>query len=93
MPNPTPSLESKRATLEIVAYLQRTHGLRVTPEDLRVIDQKIDEAITSADDARLGLLRHLAEVLTPAAMDARGSGAAIVRAVAALREAGIADES
>jgi hypothetical protein len=77
---------AQQAALEILALVQRAGG----DDDIATqIATKVQDAITSADDANVGLLRHLAHILTPAAMNAEGSGAAIVRAVSALRDAGI----
>lgn len=77
------------AALEILALLQHAGD----DEHLDTqIAAKVQDAITNASDANVGLLRHLARILTPAAMNAEGSGAAIVRAVTALREAGIVYE-
>lgn len=92
MPDQPLSEPAKQAALEILALVQRTHDLNAD-DVVTSIASKVQDAITSADDARLGLLRHVARILTPAATEAEGSGAAIVRAVAALREAGITAES
>lgn len=79
------SLPAKQAALEILALLQRAGD----DDDIATqIATKVQDAIDSANDANVGLLRHLAHILTPAVMEAEGSGAAIVRAVVALREAG-----
>jgi hypothetical protein len=81
---------AKLAALEILALVQRAGD----DEDVATqIATKVQEAITSTGDAQIGLLRHVARILTPAAMNAEGSGAAIVQAVAALRNAGITWES
>jgi hypothetical protein len=81
---------AKIAALEILALVRRAGD----DDDVATqIATKVQDAITSASDANVGLLRHLAHILTPAALHAEGSGAAIVRAVAALRDGGITDES
>jgi hypothetical protein len=80
---------AKIAALEILALVQRAGD----DEDVATqIATKVQDAITSAGDAHIGLLRHVARILTPAGMNAEGSGAAIVQAVAALRDAGITHE-
>jgi Spy/CpxP family protein refolding chaperone len=77
---------AKIAALEILALIQRSGD----DDDIaRQIATRVQDAITSAGDANVGVLRHLAHILTPAAMEAEGSGAAIVRTVEALRDAGI----
>lgn len=91
MPDQFPPLSeaAKVAALEILALVRRAGD----DEDLATqIATKVQDAITSAGDANVGLLCHVAQILTPAAMEAEGSGAAIVRAVAALRDAGITYE-
>jgi hypothetical protein len=87
MPDQFPPLSeaAKVAALEILALVQRAGD----DEDLATqIATKVQDAITSASDLNVGLLRHVARILTPAAMNAEGSGAAIVQAVALLRDAG-----
>jgi hypothetical protein len=77
------------AALEILALLQRAgDDDTITTQ----IATRVQAAIEYADDTHLGLLRHVAHILTPAAMHAEGSGAAIVQAVEALRDAGISYE-
>jgi hypothetical protein len=89
MPDQPLSLPAKQAALEILALVRRSGD----DEDLASqIATRVQDAITSASDANVGVLRHLAHILTPAAMEAEGSGAAIVRAVSALRDAGIVYE-
>lgn len=84
-----PSESAKIAALEILAPVQRAGD----DEDIAThIATKVQDAITSSQDTHVGLLRHLAHILTPAAMNAEGSAAAIVRAVSALRDAGITAE-
>jgi mannose-6-phosphate isomerase-like protein (cupin superfamily) len=84
------SLSAKRAALEIMALLQRAGD----EDDIAVrITERIQEAITDESDAHIGLLRHVAHVLTPAAMEGQNSAAAIVGAVVALRDAGISVEN
>jgi hypothetical protein len=81
---------AKQAALEILALLERAGD----DEDVATqIATKVQDAIDSANDTHVGVLRHVARILTPAAMEAEGSGGAIVRAVTALREAGIVYES
>lgn len=83
------SFSAKQAALEILALIQRAGD----DDDIATqIATKVQDAITNASDANVGVLRHLAHILTPAAMEAEGSGAAIVRAVTALRDAGITYE-
>jgi hypothetical protein len=91
MPDQSLSLPAKLAALEILALVQRTNDL-TDADVVTSIGTKVQDAITSAGDAHIGLLRHVARILTPAAMNAEGSGAAIVQAVAALRDAGITHE-
>jgi hypothetical protein len=86
------SLPAKQAALEITALVQRAYGLYIRPEHHLQIADNIEGAITSASDAQVGLLRHVAHILTSAAKEGEGSGAAIVRVVAALRDAGITYE-
>jgi hypothetical protein len=92
MPDQSLSLPAKLAALEILALVQRTNDL-TDADVVTSIGTKVQDAIDSAGDAQVGLLRYLAQTLTPAAMEAEGSGAAIVRAVKALRDAGITCES
>jgi hypothetical protein len=75
--------------VEIAALLQRTYGVDVEDEHLLRIAMHLDEAIMRASDTQLGVLRHLAQILTPAAHERGEGGPAIVQAVMALREAGI----
>jgi hypothetical protein len=83
------SEDAKVAALEILALLRRASD----DEDIATqIAEKVQSAIDNASDAHIGLLRHVAHILTPAAMNAEGSAAAIVRAVTALRDAGITSE-
>jgi len=80
---------AKIAALEILALVHRAGD----DDDIaKQIATRVQDAITSASDANVGVLRHLAHILTPAAMEAEGSGAAIVQAVTALRDAGITSE-
>jgi hypothetical protein len=80
---------AKIAALEILALVQRSGD----DDDIATqIATRVQDAITSASDANVGVLRHVARILTPAAMEAEGSGAAIVQAVTALRDAGITAE-
>jgi hypothetical protein len=83
---------SQQAALEITALLQRTYGVSLEPGHLIEIADKIERAITAASDAHIGLLRHVAKILTPAVMNAEGSGAAIVRTVTVLRDPGFVQE-
>jgi hypothetical protein len=80
---------AKIAALEILALLQRAGDDDTIATQIAT---KVQAAIEHVDDTHVGLLRHVARILTPAAMNAEGSGAAIVQAVAALRDAGISDE-
>lgn len=84
------SLPAKRAALEIAALIQRMSS---DDDVITAIAERVQEAITDTEDERLGLLRHIAALLTPAAEEGEGSAAVIVRAVAALRDAGIVYEA
>jgi hypothetical protein len=80
---------AKIAALEILALLERAGDDDTIATQIAT---KVQAAIEDADDTHVGLLRHVARILTPAAMNAEGSGAAIVQAIVALRDAGISHE-